>query len=176
MKQNNYMEFFELLNVWNLNSPGLGPVGVIRSSVMCFWNFDIDHFHWPQTFPIFRIILDFFCNRSQLKQQFELKPDLSQTSARSQPDLSQTSARFELNWVELSLTLLLLLSRQRAREAAAFIKNNKRRRLWEPLDPCIIRHFQIGAPFFSIDFRKGFFLKNDAKWSPRWPRKGHKIQ
>ena len=70
---------------WKFAGPW--PSRRVRSRAMCFWNFDIDHFHWPQTFPIFRIILDFFCNRSQLKQKFELKPDLS-----------QTSARFELNW------------------------------------------------------------------------------
>ena len=130
---------------------------------MCFWNFDIDHFHWPQTFPIFRIIWDFCCNRSQLKQQFELKPDLSQTSARPQPDLSQTSARpqLDLNWIDLSLTLLLLLSWQRAREASAFIKNNKRRRLWEPLDPPIVSCFQVGGPFFLKRFQECFFSQ---KW------------
>ena len=80
--------------------------------------------------------------------------------ARPQPDLSQTSARFELNWIELSLTLLLLLSRQRAREASAFIKNNKRRPLWEPLGSVHSQLFSSGgSPFFEEIFGRLFFWK-----------------
>ena len=138
-------------------------------------NVRLKFWHWPFSLTSdlsnYSNYLDLFLQSKPTQAIiFELKPDLK-------PDLSEISARpqLDLNWIELSLTLLLLLSRQRAREASAFIKNNKRRRLWEPLEPVIVRHFQIGAPFFWSDFRKGFFLKNGAKWSLKLRQKCHKI-
>ena len=67
--------------------------------------------------------------------------------------------------------MLLLLSRQRAREASAFIKNNKRRPLWEPLDRVIITCFQVGGPLFFKRFPVPFF---SGKWCQMEPQMASK--
>ena len=73
---------------------------------------------------------------------FELKPDLSQISARPQLDLNWIELNWiELNWIELSLTLLLLLSRQRAREASAFIRHRAFRLVGRVCSPCLVFSF-----------------------------------
>ena len=46
-----------------------------------------------------------------------------------------------------------------------------RRPPWEPLDMFIGSCFDVWGPFFRSHFRKRFFLKNDAKWSPKLPPK-----
>ena len=67
--------------------------------------------------------------------------------------------------------MLLLLSRQRAREAAAFIKNNKRRRLWEPLDIDIGTRFQVGSLLFLKRFSTWFFSQKICQMEPHMASK-----
>ena len=63
--------------------------------------------------------------------------------------------------------MLLLLSRQRAREALACIKNNKRRPLWEPLDRPIVTRFQVGGPLFLTRFLDPFFSQKLCQMEPQ---------
>jgi hypothetical protein len=65
----------------------------------------------------------------------------------------------------------LLLSRQRAREASAFIKNNKRRPLCEPLDRPIVTCFQVGGPLFLNRFSEGFFSETWCQMEPQMASK-----
>ena len=46
-----------------------------------------------------------------------------------------------------------------------------RRPPWEPPDMFIGCCFDVWGPFFRSHFRKRFFLKIDAKWSPKLPPK-----
>ena len=67
--------------------------------------------------------------------------------------------------------MFLLLSRQCAREASAFIKNNKRRPLCEPLDRPIVTRFQVGGLLFFERFPVPFF---SGKWCQMEPQMASK--
>ena len=186
--------WFYLLEV-SINSPGFCPVACqITSIEFCY-----------QPFPFFRILFETFaieansisncfrnfCNRieanssshfdsisnsKQLKLGHKFEPQLElelKSNTNSNHNSSSSWNRIELNRAEIESNLILF--EKCAREAVAFIKNNKRRPLWEPLDMCMITRFHLGGPLFWSDFWKGFFLKNGVKWSPKWPQKGHEI-
>ena len=101
---------------------------------------------WHRPFPFF---LFFDCN--QLKQQFGHE--------------FEQQFELELNPNKNSSSSYCFCSRSA----------HARRRLWEPSDTMIIPKFQVGGPPFLKQFRNGFFLKNGAKWSFKWPQQTHKI-
>merc|ERR1711966_128069 len=85
-----------------------------------------------------------FCNRSQLKQPFSSNFSISNCNQLKLGHKFEPQFELELksNLNSNSVTV------QRAREASAFIKNNKRRRLWEPSDMGMWCCFRMGGLIF----------------------------
>ena len=130
---------------------GPWPSRRVRSSALSFY-FDISPFHFsvllskllqskPTQAAIFEQFFDFEFQSTQTWTQIR-------TTIRARAEI-----KLEFEFEQLFVTV------QRAREASAFIKNNKRRRLWEPSDTGMWWRFRVGGSHFLKWFSEGIFSK-----------------
>ena len=134
------------------NSPGLGPVGVS------------DHQHWVliSALSIFSNCFRNFCNRSQLKQPFSSNFSISNCNQSKLGHEFELQFELELKSNKNSSSSYCFCSRSARARRRPLLKNNKGRRLWEPLDGTIVSCFQVGGHFFET-ISGTFFPKYAAK-------------
>ena len=84
---------------------------------------------------------------------------------------SDKKTEFEQQIQQFVLKLLFLV----ATIVSFWTSAHARRPPWEPLDTMIVTRFDVGGSLFLKPFPRPFFLKNDAKWSPKLLPKVKKI-
>merc|ERR1711966_488862 len=89
-----------------------------------------------------------FCNRSQLKQPFSSNFSISNCNQLKIGHKFEPQFELELKSNLNSSSSYCFCSRSARARRWPLLKNNKRRRLWEPSDTGMWDNFHLGGPLF----------------------------
>ena len=127
-------------------------------------NFDINPFNLSNCFRN-------FCNRSQLKQPFSSNFSISNCNQLKIGHKFEPQFELELKSNLNSSSSYCFCSRSARARRWPLLKNNKRRRLWEPSDTRIVNQFQAGCQLFLKRFSAGFFSQKWCQMEPKMASK-----
>ena len=147
------------------NSPGFCPAACQITNIE----------FWYQPFPFFRIVFETFAIEANSSSHFRAIfrfPIAINSNLDTNSSHNSSSSR---NRTRIRARAIVSVREVRARGGGLYsriirggVSRSHRTR------GCGLI-FKGGGLLFWSDFRKGFFLKNGAKWTPKWPQKSYKI-